>query len=151
LMMSQILIYCDHKIPSPSPFISSANFERCTILMIIGAHAFTLIIMRLYLYCYYSNKTKYISNKESNENFKSENSPKHHPSISNFAPRSNYVTKTANLPLSLCSQVRIQIYVKTHNGKHIVLNVTPTDLIKSVKTRIQTKENIPTDQQRLIF
>eukprot|EP00703_Trepomonas_sp_PC1_P005482 JAP91124.1 Ubiquitin [Trepomonas sp. PC1] len=45
----------------------------------------------------------------------------------------------------------MQIFVRTLTGKNLTLDAEPTDTVQQLKHRLQDKEAIPPEQQRLIF
>ena len=61
------------------------------------------------------------------------------------------IQKQSTLHLVIRNKKIMQIFVKFLTGKVLTLDVETSDTIEKVKKKIQEKENIPQDHQRLLY
>ncbi|MFS7924839.1 putative Ubiquitin-like domain-containing protein [Helianthus anomalus] len=62
-----------------------------------------------------------------------------------------HINMKSTLVLRHKSRVFMKIFIKTHSGETIHLEVKPSDTICNVKATIQDQIHIPCDEQALIF
>jgi len=65
--------------------------------------------------------------------------------------QSSTIQTPRNISMSCTASAPMQIFVKTLTGKTITINVEPREGVPRLKKKIEAKEGIPPDEQRLQF
>jgi len=74
-----------------------------------------------------------------------------HTTTSTTKSRTEKQKTCAVRPLLTLRGGSLQVFVKTFAGKTITVEVEPDESIESLKNKVQSKEGVPPNQQRLLF
>ena len=127
------------------------NHNNCKIGLISNKEENNKIINSFSIFCCFSETIEWIKykNKKSTRTLRIyQNLYYNEQKLNDNSKLIDYNNSNLSLKLKVLTD---NMYIKTLNGKTIILNYYPSNKIEETKIKIFFKECIPLDQQRLIF